>query len=297
MSGDRGPSPQEMGLSERDRAMMGIKLNSEGAGLSEKDKKRMQSDLLRIGVDAPRAEYATNYQYTPRELKFQELLKLETAAHRERQKEAKTKQLREYFDQETAVRVRDMQEGGESEEAVRNYQARREAKKEQYVAAETQEIMELWDRQSREADIRKRITDMERSKPENVDGALHAVDRLWGAIDQALNEQALDHRRHGLPEESKIDKEWADMALQVLNDLRDQLRFEGSYPGRMNDALQKLWDGTWSESAARGRKHIEQKWKDGIRTLWGALGGDRYTETPTQEWERRVNRDKRIDRS
>lgn len=308
MNFDAAPASKRINDPEKAQAMAnaGNKLRkdhieSPGADLDDHDAREIDEALYQIakkreGPSAdPRIGYAARYQYTPRELNERRLYREETVDKRERQRTAKMAQLAEYYDRDTEVGVRDRREDGASEDDINKYEKARRDHKDEWVVKETEEILAMWDQQEKAHDVQQRIQDMERKKPEDIKAALKAIDSMWDSIDDALRKQKYDHRNYGVPEESLIDEQWADYVLKTLNNLRDQLRFEGSVSVRTLDDLRKARLGTWDpEASLKYRPHIEEKWLKGIGSL--GLGGESYIETPDQERERRISRDNAIEK-
>ena len=296
------PAPKKINDPENAQAMPNA-TESSGADLDARDAREIDEELYRIAENRerdpsgdPRIGYVARYQYTPREINERRLLREETAGHKERQRIAKMAQLAEYYDRNTEVGVRDRREDGASEDDINKYEKARRDHKDERVAKETEEILEMWDRQERAFDVRQRIQDMEREKPKDAQTALKAIDGLWNRIDHALGEQAYNNRNYRIPEESLVDKEWADYVLKILNNLRDQMKFEGSVSVRILDDLRKTRNGTWSSESGRGQRHIESKWLEGIGNVFSGFVGERYIETPDQERERRIARDNAIEK-
>ena len=304
------PAPKRINDPEKAQAIpdVGNKLRkdpieSSGADLDHRDVQRIEESLRRRNASRdssaetdPRIGYAESYKYTPRELKEQIFSMQEAAGKRERQRTAKMAQLAESYDSNTEVKIRDMKEDGASEDDITKYEQARRDHKDERVAKETEEILAMWDRQERAFDVQQRIQDMEREKPKDAQTALKAIDGLWNRIDQALREQAYNNRNYRIPEESLVDKEWADYVLKILNNLRDQMKFEGSVSVRILDDLRKARNGTWSSESGRGQRHIESKWLEGIGNVFSGFVGERYIETPDQERERRIARDNAIEK-
>lgn len=143
----------------------------------------------------------------------------------------------------------------------------------------SEELIQEQARQEMEVDLRRR----ERIKPKEVDGVLGEINRLWSDINQALN-----YRPERPKMESIIDKEWADAMLKSLIDLEEQIKIEGSFSTQIFDK---------EEFKTRERtKWLEPKWKNKIEALRMVLrqSGDVYSETPAEERQRRVKREKAI---
>ncbi|OGL64453.1 hypothetical protein A3B21_05200 [Candidatus Uhrbacteria bacterium RIFCSPLOWO2_01_FULL_47_24] len=138
-----------------------------------------------------------------------------------------------------------------------------------------------------EDDFRKRDEDKERYKLENKTAVLSAINRLWGDIDKALN------YRPEQPDASIIDKNWAADMLKILTELEGQVKFEGSFPTRIFNDINRA-----GQSKDTGSKPwIETKWKDKVKALIGSIlegtgSGESYHESIEEERQRRAARDK-----
>lgn len=158
---------------------------------------------------------------------------------------------------------------------------------------DTQEEPTRLQQQEEQPDIRERfLQKMDRVKIENPKGTLKKIERVWEDINDALNEQRVSHVRHGRPEESFVDKEWARFTMNILNNLSDELELEGSYAESTFSALYEAATGSFGNP----KRHIESKWVKKIDDLMSVFGREHYTETRAQTAERKRAREEALKR-
>lgn len=147
--------------------------------------------------------------------------------------------------------------------------------------------------QEEQPDIRERsLQKMDRVKIENPKETLKKLERVWEDINDALNEQRVNHVRYGRPEESFVDKEWARFTMNILNNLSDELELEGSYAESTFSALYEAATGSFGNP----KRHIESKWVKKIDDLLPVFGREHYTETRAQTAERKRAREEALKR-
>lgn len=207
----------------------------------------------------------------------------------------------DYFDEETttAIHAYEMRYDRETERLVDaagseadRIKAERDAKRSKDIEEAKREIV-YHVANERVREISRRIEDMDRVKPKpgNVKEALRALDQLADEI----NKDLWDYRGPG----EKIGKEWADYTLRILAEIGNQIKYEGSYTQRLRDDFFRAVEGrkdpnkeTYQE--ARSGAWVESKWKNKMRALVPLVSGELFTETPQQELQRRLDKEKKL---